>query len=122
MRRLLLALTTLAVLADSSSAATRNKRQSSRHRTAEAEKVDPAAVNSTEWKGGKGWALLRAQILLARAHFSPGEIDGQNGDNFRRAVIGFQKARNLQTSGALDEPTWTALNADAGPVLQSYTI
>jgi lipoprotein-anchoring transpeptidase ErfK/SrfK len=67
-------------------------------------------------------AILRAQVLLERAHFSPGEIDGGGGDNTRRAIAAFQRSRDLPDSGRLDEATWAALNADTAPVLVDYTI
>ena len=66
--------------------------------------------------------LLRAQVLLDRANFSPGEIDGQSGSNQRRALRGYQKSRGLDVSGELDEPTWNALNANAVPVVTLYTL
>lgn len=65
---------------------------------------------------------LRAQVLLDRAYFSPGEIDGAAGSNLRRALNGFQANRGLSVTGELDAATWTALNADAAPELESYTI
>jgi lipoprotein-anchoring transpeptidase ErfK/SrfK len=67
-------------------------------------------------------AMLRAQILLDRAHFSPGEIDGASGSNSRRAISGFQGSNGLMVSGALDAQTWDALDRDTQPALISYTL
>lgn len=66
--------------------------------------------------------LLRAQILLERAHFSPGEIDAGAGTNTTRAIAAFQRARGLPGTGELDDATWTALDADTTPVLESYIV
>src|SRR4249919_495054 len=67
-------------------------------------------------------AMLRAQILLDRAHFSPGEIDGTPGSNSRRAIAGFQASRGLTVNGELDAPTWEALGRDGQPALIRYTL
>src|SRR5690606_34873891 len=47
-------------------------------------------------------ATARAQILLDRANFSPGVIDGLGGDNTRQAIAAFEKAAGLPQDGVLD--------------------
>jgi lipoprotein-anchoring transpeptidase ErfK/SrfK len=67
--------------------------------------------------------IAKAEVLLARAHFSPGEIDGFDGDNFRNAVRAFQQVNGLPVSGNLDAQTWSALTTkDSASVLKAYTI
>lgn len=69
--------------------------------------------------------LIRAEVLLARAHFSPGVVDGLDGTNVKHAIAAYQSAHSLPTSGDVDSATWAALMAEAGadkPVAQSYTI
>ena len=66
--------------------------------------------------------VLRAQILLDRAHFSSGEIDGATGGNLRAAIAGYQKAHGLDGTGSVNAATWSALNADAAEALIAYTI
>lgn len=78
---------------------------------------DPAGAERAEFE-----RTLRAQVLLDRLHFSPGEIDGAFGSNMRQALTSFQKSRNLQESGKLDEATWNALNGDTTPTLTNYVL
>lgn len=67
--------------------------------------------------------VLRAQVLLDRAHFSPGEIDARAGSNLARALRGWQQRNSLDASGQLDAVTWDALiAADPAPALEQYTI
>ena len=67
-------------------------------------------------------ARLRAQVLLDRAHFGTGEIDGRWGSNTVRAIAAFQRSRDLEPTGTMDEATWRALTADASPVLVEYRL
>ncbi len=85
------------------------------------DELTPDAVNQpTATSGAAG--MLRAQVLLDRAHFSPGEIDAAGGGNTRAAIAAYQRSRELEPSGELDAETWSALNADAAPVLTTYTL
>ncbi|GGH17660.1 murein L,D-transpeptidase [Alsobacter metallidurans] len=65
---------------------------------------------------------LKAQVLLDRQHFSPGSIDGKDGENFHKALTAFQQSRQLPVTGKLDQATWVALNQDAKPALTRYEI
>jgi lipoprotein-anchoring transpeptidase ErfK/SrfK len=101
----------------------RTSKQSSRNRVVEPAKFDAEAVNNPALTPGTaGPSVLRAQILLDRANFSPGEIDGRTGANFARALSAFQEARKLPATGKLDEATWAALNADTTPAVVPYRI
>ena len=67
--------------------------------------------------------LIRAQILLDRAAFSPGVIAGLGGDNSRQAIAAYEKANNLTEDGILDAEVFAGLTAtDKATVLQDYTL
>jgi lipoprotein-anchoring transpeptidase ErfK/SrfK len=67
--------------------------------------------------------LIKAQVLLDRAHFSPGEIDGKDGDNFKKALVAFAAAQGLNSRGELTDEIWQKLTATSEePVLTKYTI
>jgi lipoprotein-anchoring transpeptidase ErfK/SrfK len=65
---------------------------------------------------------VRLQVLLDRAHFSPGEIDGKFGENARKALRAFAEAQQLSGSSALSEDVWKKLLVDPRPAATNYTI
>ena len=94
------------------------------------ESISPAAqpIETADWtaepatKQARKNALIRAEVLLARAHFSPGVIDGQDGGNLRNAIAAFETAHNLPVDGKMDEAVWKALAVDTQPALTDYVI
>jgi lipoprotein-anchoring transpeptidase ErfK/SrfK len=89
--------------------------------------LTPEIVNDTSLAepvgaGASHAAVLRAQVLLDRAHFSAGEIDGSFGSRMQEAISAYQNANGLNPSGTIDAPTWAALDTDAAPVLSTYEI
>jgi lipoprotein-anchoring transpeptidase ErfK/SrfK len=82
---------------------------------------DPSDITPLS-SGATGARVIRAQILLDRARFSPGEIDGKFGPDLEIAVKGFQEKHQLNPSGLIDEATWQQLNSGATDLLVTYVI
>jgi lipoprotein-anchoring transpeptidase ErfK/SrfK len=91
--------------------------------------LDVAAVNNATWSNQRVASdkidplLIKAQILLDRQHFSPGEIDGRWGDNLRKALQAFASKNGLSSDGRLNEDVWQKLNGTSSdPALIEYQI
>jgi lipoprotein-anchoring transpeptidase ErfK/SrfK len=85
-----------------------------------AAKAKPAA----DWTvKGVDPGLVRAEVLLDRAGFSPGVIDGKPGENLRHAVAAYASAHRLTSSGEMNAAVWDALTMqDDAPAAQGYQI
>ncbi len=53
--------------------------------------------------------FFHAQVLMSAHGFSPGVIDGKEGQSFKLALRSFQEARGLRRTGELDNETRRAL-------------
>jgi lipoprotein-anchoring transpeptidase ErfK/SrfK len=67
---------------------------------------------------------VAVQVMLDRVNFSPGEIDGREGPNLKRALMAFQSAEQLPMTGTIDQPTWQKLTERSGnqPPLMVYAV
>ena len=96
---------------------------------AAAASLDAAAINSAELSSkpaGEDKAdavIIKAQVLLDRARFSPGEIDGKLGENAQKALRAFAEAKGMVSGKVLKAEVWTTLaETSKDPVVTEYTI
>ena len=81
------------------------------------------SINSAGPARNDAALITKAEVLLDRNHFSPGQIDSKNGENFRKALAAFQQTQKLNPTGKVDPDTWNALAPEpSAPVLKRYTI
>ena len=91
--------------------------------------LDAAAINNAEFKGKLpdddriNPVIVKAQVLLDRANFSPGEIDGKLGENAQKALKAFAEAKGLAMNKPLTSEIWGALIATSpDAVIVDYQI
>jgi lipoprotein-anchoring transpeptidase ErfK/SrfK len=83
------------------------------------EQITPEVVNAGTrvfpiGRGHSGASVLRVQLLLDRAYFSTGMIDGRWGKNTTNAVHWLQTREGLPATGTVDSATYARLEELAG--------
>jgi lipoprotein-anchoring transpeptidase ErfK/SrfK len=91
--------------------------------------LDASAINGAEYtakhasKEQLDPAVIKAEILLDRARFSPGEIDGKLGENAKKALQSFAVANDLPASDVITPDLWTKLVATSSDqIITEYKI
>jgi lipoprotein-anchoring transpeptidase ErfK/SrfK len=85
--------------------------------------VETLEAAGTAFTSGRTRQTLMVQILLDRARFSPGEIDGLQGANVAHAVRAFRLAHSLPAGDTVDEATLAKLQQlSAGPMLVRHKV
>ena len=66
--------------------------------------IDSVSVNNADYQTPKSRSdgainsfIVRVQVLLDKARFSPGEIDGKLGENAQKALNAFAEAKGLSS-------------------------
>ena len=82
-----------------------------------------ASLPDRVFSGRRDRDVLVAQVLLDRARFSPGVIDGFGGGNTARAVKAWQRSKGVEATGRVDAALLASLGRDRDePVVTRYTL
>ncbi|WIJ26622.1 L,D-transpeptidase family protein [Devosia sp. RR2S18] len=83
--------------------------------------IDTLLEDQTDGGSGPNPLIARLQILLDRAGYSPGVVDGYMGENVRKAITALELINDLPDDGELDDDVIKILQTDAD-IATSYTI
>lgn len=93
------------------------------------DEISPQSLNSSPMRlplhgEVEGPSVLRTQILLDRALFSPGIMDGRWGKNTEKAIYWLQRREGLPATGRLNRATFERLVQLAGesPPVRAHTL
>lgn len=96
---------------------------------AEAAEIDAVAVNTADYQASKSRRegidsfIVKVQVLLDRARFFPGEIDGKLGENALKALKALAEAKGLTAPDPLTPEVWNVLAAtSSGDAIVQYKI
>src|SRR4051794_7902229 len=94
-----------------------------------AAELSPESINTANFTGklrsedSISALAVKVQVLLDRARFSPGEIDGRFGDNVGKALQAFAEANSLASGKILTPEIWSKLQQFSGDaVMTDYVL
>jgi lipoprotein-anchoring transpeptidase ErfK/SrfK len=90
--------------------------------TVDIDPVNAASVTTGSAKPSEA-VVIKLQVLLDRAGFSPGEISGRLDENTKKAISAFEAQQRLTIDGKVNPNLWMAITATSeAPVLMEYAV